>query len=173
MIVNTMVEQVTFQTLFQFLQTIGILVGVFYYIMTLRNQKINRQAQLFMNIYGLMVTPEMQGRFRDVQRIEVNSMDDWSRLQEDRAQFETWGFYCTYYEGIGVLVKEGLINIELVAKMLSGNVIWFWEKYRVGILDIRRGINWPRFGIEIEYLYKRILDYGERNPKLEIHSPTL
>ena len=30
-----MVEQVAFQTVFQFLQTVGILVGVFYYIMTL------------------------------------------------------------------------------------------------------------------------------------------
>jgi hypothetical protein len=33
-----MVEQVTFQTIFQFLQTVGILVGVFYYIMTIRTK---------------------------------------------------------------------------------------------------------------------------------------
>jgi hypothetical protein len=61
-----MVEQVTFQTLFQFLQTVGILVGVFYYIMTIkanqRNQELTlkaqeqaletRQTQIFMQIYN-------------------------------------------------------------------------------------------------------------------------
>ena len=44
-----MVEQVTFQTIFQFLQTVGILVGVFYYVLTIRanqrNQELARKAQ--------------------------------------------------------------------------------------------------------------------------------
>jgi len=67
-----MVEQVTFQTIFQFLQTLGILVGVFYYIMTIRtnqrNQEIaqknqelqleSRNLQLFMQLYQQMSSPE-------------------------------------------------------------------------------------------------------------------
>ena len=44
-----MVEPVTFQTIFQFLQTVGILVGVYYYITTIRvnqrNQELARNAQ--------------------------------------------------------------------------------------------------------------------------------
>ncbi len=36
-----MVEPVTFQILFQFLQTVGVLVGVFYYIMTIRTNQRN------------------------------------------------------------------------------------------------------------------------------------
>ena len=54
-----MVEQAAFQTVFQFLQTVGILVGVFYYVMTIRanqrNQRIQletRQAALFTQIYN-------------------------------------------------------------------------------------------------------------------------
>ena len=41
-----MVEQVTFQILFQFLQTVGILVGVFYYIMTIRTNQRNQEISL-------------------------------------------------------------------------------------------------------------------------------
>ena len=41
-----MVEQITFQTLFQFLQTVGILVGVFYYIMTIRANQRNQELTL-------------------------------------------------------------------------------------------------------------------------------
>jgi len=64
--------EITYQMVLSTLQTLGILVGIFYYVMTLRNQRKNqeislrkqeltlkaqeqaletRQAQLFMNIY--------------------------------------------------------------------------------------------------------------------------
>jgi len=36
----------TYQTVFQFLQTVGILVGVFYYVMTIRANQRNQQLQL-------------------------------------------------------------------------------------------------------------------------------
>jgi hypothetical protein len=65
-----MVEQITFQTIFQFLQTVGILVGVFYYIMTLRNsqrtqqqQLETRQAQLFMQIFIHNTDPDFRRRY--------------------------------------------------------------------------------------------------------------
>jgi hypothetical protein len=41
-----MVEQITFQTIFQFLQTVGILVGVFYYISTIRTNQRNQEISL-------------------------------------------------------------------------------------------------------------------------------
>jgi hypothetical protein len=41
-----MVEQLTFQTVFQFLQTVGILVGVFYYIMTIRANQRNQELSI-------------------------------------------------------------------------------------------------------------------------------
>jgi hypothetical protein len=34
-----MVEQITFQTIFQFLQTAGILIGIGYHVTTLRNAR--------------------------------------------------------------------------------------------------------------------------------------
>ena len=50
--------EITYQVVLSTLQTFGLLVGIFYYVMTLRNQQKNqqlaletRQAQLFMNIY--------------------------------------------------------------------------------------------------------------------------
>ena len=53
-----MVDQLTFQTIFQFLQTLSIMVGITYYLMILRNQQKSqkltletRQATLMMNIF--------------------------------------------------------------------------------------------------------------------------
>ena len=72
-----MVEQVTFQTIFQFLQTLGILVGVFYYVMTLRynrrNQELQletRQAQLFMQVYAKTYSEQRARSIAEVARDE-------------------------------------------------------------------------------------------------------
>lgn len=51
--------EITYQMVLSTIQTAELLVGIFYYIMTLRNQQKNqqlsletRQAQLFMGIYN-------------------------------------------------------------------------------------------------------------------------
>ena len=33
----------------------------------------------------------------------------------------------TFFEGIGVLVKKGLIDVELVEDLFSRRIIWFWD----------------------------------------------
>jgi len=102
-----MVEQVTFQTVFQFLQTVGILVGVYYYIMTIRtnqrNQEISlknqeltlqsqeltrkaqqmaiesRNAQFFIQLYDSMM---------DVESLKVSWKD--MMIERDWSTFEEW-----------------------------------------------------------------------------------
>ena len=46
MAVTRIVEQVTLQTLLMVFQTIGILVGVIYYVSSIRNQNRTRQIQI-------------------------------------------------------------------------------------------------------------------------------
>jgi hypothetical protein len=88
-----MIEQFSLQSALTYLTLISVPVGIFYHIMTLRNQNKNRQAQLFINLYSTYATPEMQGHFRDLWTIEVNGIDDWNRLIENREHFKSWGYY--------------------------------------------------------------------------------
>ena len=160
--------EITYQMILSTLQTICLLVGITYYLITLKNQNKARQAQLFMNIHRETQSKEAQTDFLDIETIEMNSAEDWIKLREDRESFTVIAKYLSYYEGIGVLVREGLIDVGLVAKLSSGNIIWFWEKYREGTIDIREHYNWPRWAIEVEYLYDKILDYAGKHPELEI-----
>jgi len=176
---------VELDTMLSLLQTVSIIIGVFYYIMTLQNSNKNqqltlkaqeqavetRQAQLFMNIYGQMANKEAQLYYLDLQKIEMNGHKDWNKLKEDREMFSVLGWYFSFYAGMGVLIEEGLIDIRLVAKMMSGNIAWFWRKYRDGIYDVRAHNRWPRFNIMIEYLYNQIIEYAEKHPELEIETP--
>jgi hypothetical protein len=59
-----------------------------------------------------------------------------------------------FFEGLGVLVKKGLIDIELVEDLLSQRIIWIWE-HMIGpnIGYIRKITDDPTQYDHIEYLY--------------------
>ena len=171
-----MFEQITFQTLFQFLQTLGILVGVFYYIMTIRTNQRNqrmqletRQAQLFIQLYNRFRDDtkdlDIESSFLD---LEIKSSEDFIRLWRTDEDFgrvlSTLG---GFYEGIGVMVREGYIPVRLVALQWGGTTRRFWEKMEPYMSDVREAQAFPRAWTETEYLYNELMKYIEEHPELE------
>ena len=61
-----------------------------------------------------------------------------------------------YLEGIGVLMKKGLIDPSIVDDLMSGTIIRYWEKYEPYILEYRKRRDWPQTGEHVEYLYNKI-----------------
>ena len=53
-----MAEPLGLQTILTYLTLISVIVGVFYHIMTLRNQSRTRQAQLFQQLYQRTIDEE-------------------------------------------------------------------------------------------------------------------
>ena len=124
-----MVEQITFQTIFQFLQTVSIMVGIAYYIMILQNQQKNmntsletRQAQLFMDIYQTYVTKEIHRDIEIVLKSDFIDFEDWlskygpQSNPDGHAKFDS---VLSYMEGMGCLVKRGLIDPSYVVELLG------------------------------------------------------
>jgi hypothetical protein len=181
------------------LQTIGVLmtgvsvtVAAVYYIFTLRiNMKTQqlalksqelalkaqqqsqetRQAQLFMGIYQTFYSPAFAENEFILTQTEMKNMDDYHKMAKDSKVWTAFGIWYSYYEGIGVLVREGLVDIRLVAELMSGPVRWFWEKNRSMVLECREGLGWPRMMIEVEYLYNRLNEYAESHPELQVATP--
>jgi hypothetical protein len=174
------------------LQTIGVLVtavsvtfAAIYYIFTLRiNMKTQqiaarsqeqtletRQAQLFMDIYRTEATKE----FLSAQNIamglnlhDVKDFDEMTKNDELRDSFYALGMHL---EGMGVLVRENLVDVRLVSELCSGTILTWWEKFGPGILRCREVWDFPRYGIEQEYLAKRVVEYGREHPELKIRVP--
>ena len=191
-----MVEQVTFQTLFQFLQTVGILVGVFYYIMTIRtnqkNQEIaqknqeltlraqeqaleTRQAQLFMNIYNQsFANQEWLKAYSKVMSTHWDDYDDYMKIADwmnpdnaDKEYLEAQRYVSSFYEGLGVFVKEGLVDIRMVALTMTYMTTRYWEKLAPIVYEGRKRWNYPRWLSEFEYLYDVLMKYIEEHPELK------
>jgi hypothetical protein len=164
----------------------GVLVAAIYYIYTMRiNQRTQqlalkaqqqnletRQAQLFMGIYQSFYSKDFMDAEPLLNKIKFETADDYAELQKEGGKkYKAFGIFGYYYEGMGLLVRENLVDIRLVSQLMSGNVIWYWERFGQGVKDSRREFTWPRMAVEVEYLYNRIIEYGKEHPELHIASP--
>jgi len=158
--------------------TVSVTVAAIYYTMTLKTTQRNmkntletRQAQLFMNIYKATYSKEWCDANGTVFRTEFKNHADWVNMRGDDQKTRAFSIIADWLEGIGVLVREKLVDIRLVSELNSGFIKWWWETYRQGIMDVREKSSFPRFMIEAEYLYNRVMDYAVAHPELRIATP--
>jgi hypothetical protein len=169
-----MVESATFQTIFQFLQTVGILVGVFYYISTIRTNQRNqqlaleaRQTQMFIEHHDKIMRDPLNTAFFELLEWEWDSYDDfvekygrpWFSTEETKHLKSASKFIDVfgYYEGLGVLVQTSDINIELIARF--GGVTLIWDKFEPIVFEIRRRHEMPGAWQEFEELVIRLKEF--------------
>ena len=183
---------VELDTMLSILQTISIIIGVFYYIMTLQNsnktqqlalkaQELTmkaqlqsadtRQAQLFMYMYERWSSPELMKQW-----YELNYSWDWTDYEEfnsamlgTQERYVTYGIIARFFEGVGVLVKKGLVDANLVDDLISYHLMYFWEKFGERyIMELRRRENIPQAYEHVEYLYNVIKPIAEsQHPELK------
>jgi hypothetical protein len=166
-----MAEPVSIQTLLTYLTLISVPVGVLYHIMTLRNQSKTRKTQLFMEVYNKFNdTVEKTQENLEFNRLEFDGYDDFIEKYSWGINPRFWAkLYHTmmFYEGIGLLVKRGLIDIEMVEDFMSGVIMGFWGKYGPILKEFGARRNYPTFGEWTEYLYNQIRPIYERQHGIE------
>jgi hypothetical protein len=175
-----MAEPVSLQTLLTYLTLISIPIGVLYHIMTLRNTRKNqelqletRQTQLFMNVYNNHIS-------LPTHTITIELLHQWT--WEDYDDFMTkyslpnnleanvkWSHYFASLEGLGILIKKGVIDPDLVYSSQYGSIITIWEKFLPIIEEWRKRTDSPHLYEDPEYLYNEMIRMrNERG-----HSPTI
>jgi hypothetical protein len=168
-----MVEQMTFQTVFQFLQTVGILMGVYYYITTIRTNQRNqeltletRQLQLYMRVLEDNRTKEFQMQWIDVAyHQEFEDYEEWREKYGPRTNPEAYAnfFHVTnWFQGIGYLVKTGVLDVEVVSEYIRPrSVVYLWEKV-APIVKVHRETTNPCACDSFEYLVREVEKLLER-----------
>jgi len=160
---------VDYQSITISLAALGFLVATIYYILVLRNQNRTRQAQLFMQIYGVFRTEEFQDNFTEIVfSWKWNDYDDFIEKYGPTTNPKAWralGSVAGYFEGIGLMVNKKLIDISLVENLMSTHIIFFWEKIRPLSADMRRRLNRPQLDVWKEYLYNEIKKREDKRKK--------
>jgi hypothetical protein len=151
----------------------GVLVAAIYYVMNMRASKKTqelaqktqaqtletRQAQLFIQLYTTFTNYEFKTKWNEIMHVW-----NWNDAKEfyskygfsDSEEFSKLDLVGTFFEGVGVMVKRGLIDITLVDDLMSGHVVSSWEKFEPIIMDIRATMNWPQCLEWWEYLYREV-----------------
>lgn len=154
----------------------GVIAGFTYYVLTVRNNQENqkqqletRQAQLYMQIYNVSHNdPSYLEAQRRCFELEINSYEDYLKIQENEDDRKALARVGMFYEGLGVLVKEGYVSIRLVALLMTGTTRMLWERlYRSWVEEGREKMNYRRFRSEAEYLYNELRKYVEEHPELK------
>lgn len=161
---------------------ISVTVAAIYYMFTLRinmktqqltlkaqeNSLETRQAQLFMDLYQMFSDREYITAWDTFQKNKGKSADDLKKVYSDDPEFRLnvikWVWY---FEGLGVLVREGLLDIRLIALLMTGLTKQWWEWWGPVARELSVEWNWPRYMIETEYLYNELMKYLEKHPELK------
>jgi len=161
----------------------GVIGGFTYYALTVRNAQRTReltlkaqehtletrQAQMFMQIYN---ASHNDPSYLDAQRrcfeLQIDSYEDYLQVQENEDDRNALGRVGMFYEGLGVLVKEGYVSIRLVALLMTGTTRMLWERlWKSWVEEGREKMNYPRYRSEAEFLYNELMRYIEENPELK------
>jgi hypothetical protein len=156
--------EITLPIVLQILQTVGILVGIIYYITIMRNQSRARQLQILKDDSSTME-----------HIIRVNSMEftdygDFIEKYGMDADFSAWmDFLMVFnqFEEYGVYLREGLLDIRFIALLSGGMILTLQEKFMDVIREHRIRNNYPRFMIEAEYLMNNVKKYMDEHPELK------
>ena len=157
--------EITLPIVLQILQTTGILVGIIYYIISLRNEKKSRDAQIFLQFSDRAGTQKWQNGMRYIRQLELLNYEDMVKDRENNPDEWSDIRYITYLlEDFGGLVRGGYLDISIIAYTSTGPIMLVWEKLSPTIEEYRA--IYPRMWSEIEYLYDQLVLFKLRNPKL-------
>jgi hypothetical protein len=162
---------VSYQMVLSTLQTVGLLVGIFYYIMTLRNQNMTRKGQLLMQTFTRVDTPQRQKALVAMFEIKFKDFNEFLEKYGPNSGTEYWGHIGNmqlFTECLGGMVRENYIDICGVATLLGGGIVYYWSMLEP-IKEQLTSYLYPRWCVETEYLYYELLKYGEKHPELKIN----
>jgi hypothetical protein len=149
---------------------ISVVVAAALAVLQLRNQNRTRQAQLFMELYNQFYTPEFHRRWMDIVYVmkpeDLVDADGMMKfLKGDIEPFVDINALCCFFEGIGLLVSKKLIDITLVAELMSTPIIFVWDKVHPLVEQSRKLMARPQVYEWFEYLQREMKGIPSRQSK--------
>ena len=105
---------------------------------------------------------------------DINSAEDFliaydylNSNPEDPAFQDAWNHVSSFFEGLGVFLKEGLIDIRLISLSMTSMTLFTWDVTAPYVEEIREQYGVKRWSSEWEYLVKALNKYNDEHPELQ------
>jgi hypothetical protein len=164
--------EITLPIVLQILQTAGILVGIFYYIMTLNYTRKNqeqtletRKAMVFHNVIGQLLTnSDALKNGLIIEDNPISSIEEFHELWENPEYKIAVTWNLMLFENLGVYIREGIVDIDMFAKFQPYWVLHFWEGYKDVIYYFRERYG-PSAYRNTEYVMIALQEYLDKHPE--------
>jgi len=141
----------------------GVLVGVVYYILDMRNQTKLRQTDMVMRLYSAWQSKELSDATLKVWNLEFKDYNDFVKkygpFSSETEVYSAFRMVCNFFESVGILLCEKLVGVEMVARLFCLPTITTWEKVQLIVEGARRALGsqrGPLFFEDFEYLYNEM-----------------
>ena len=158
-----MVDQETLTMIKDIVTILGVIGGLTYYIISVRNQNRTRQAQLFMSLYDHYNDPEYWKNYRHIiYEQKYNTVEEYNeKYADEETNYIANASLMSYYSGVKLLLEKGLIDKDLVEKLMGYNIHSLWKKRESVILDRRERLKTSHWW-NVEELYDQIKEWVEQ-----------
>jgi len=154
--------EITLPIVLQIVQTVGILVGIVYYITIMRNAQRSRQTEMLMRLHESKYDREGLEALFTLMNLEWEDVDDYMEIYagitgktEIPTMFESQS---SYMDGLGYIVKNGIVDVDTVYHIAGRRILFFCFKLET-IIKAFRDQSWgtPDYAENFEYLANEMI----------------
>lgn len=155
---------VDFQYLSIILGALSFWVAAIYYVLNLREIGRSRRITLTTTVLDFFMTKEGYGDVLDLLAMEWNDFEDFKSKYDHRANPEnarTRLAMWNRFETIGLLYREGLLDLNTLYGGIGGVLQVIWFKFKP-IIEVYRKTEYDAEAYtDFEHLAERVLEYTQ------------
>jgi len=138
----------------------GVIVGVVFTVLQLRDLVKTRQTDLVMRLYSTYGSNEFREALIKVMNLQFKDYEDYVKkygpwFSEEPAH-KAMAMVAMFFEGIGVLLYKKLIDTSLTYDLFNTPIRLCWDKFKSVPEGLRKQYNDPTIFEHFEYLYNEM-----------------
>lgn len=135
-----MVDLAILQVVRDLVAIFGVIAGLTYYVITVRNAQKTRQTQILMQLYQSMYNPENSKRLWELMAMTWEDYDDYMEKYSPQTNQEHAAMRIAYwylYDGLGMLVRDKVVDVKTVYRTLGRRILMVWYKFETVFKKLR------------------------------------
>ena len=156
--------EITLPIILQIVQTVGILVGIIYYITIMRNQQKSQQIQMLQRLHETKYDVEGLQHYFELMALKWDTFNEYYQkygAQNNPQVTSIMESQMSYYEGLGVLVKNNVVDLDALYEIIGSRIIGYWFKFETVIKGLRQVVEFgpgSEYALNFEYLANEMIN---------------
>jgi hypothetical protein len=130
----------------------GVLIGVVFTVLQLRDLVKTRQTDLIMRLYSRYGSEGFQKTWEKLRQRDLRDFHDY----REKYGIAEWVGVGTFFEGIGILLHRKLVDIGIVDDLFTAPLNMTWDKMKDSIVQAREEYRQPTVFEWFEYLHNEM-----------------